>query len=395
MGRWALVGSPVEHSVALHFLEQTAGGNAKARQRAASLLCGLAYPPIVPLLAGRIASGEIEPAFAANILGEIGGSQAVGILLDLLRSGPTWPQALTALGQIGDPGSAPAILAIQEQQTRAGALRRFGPQPGSFEQTLACLGDGVSSYLGKELRARQGSPMGDSIQRTLLQIKGPRAKKALEGVDTESMDALVSRLGHPNISQNAVKALMRKRDEAVEPMIAVLQTNNLSACKDALAVLDGIGTQVAMRAVYEIVERQLSGLGNAQITDDRVCAQGIEILAKRKKIDALALFAKALVSRSYRVAGVAAEAMIKAGEAAVPHPMPLLDSPNAVARTQALNIAAKFRVAAGRGESHRSAGRHRPLGPDRCLLPAWRVGGRGQPAGRSSPWRGAGQRGHG
>ncbi len=141
VAQWMGCGSSIELSLAEHYLAQLASGSrAKDRDRAASVLRGLAYPAVVPYLAGMVKSSETDLSAVAGILGETGGSSAIGLLLDMLRQNCAAGGALVALEELGDPGTAPALVEILAGGLASGAETQSGQRMAGIEHALASLG---------------------------------------------------------------------------------------------------------------------------------------------------------------------------------------------------------------------------------------------------------------
>ncbi len=333
LARWALCGSPIEPSLAQHCLARLSGAAAKDRQRAASVLRGLANPALVPSLAGMIRAGEVDLGSAAQILGDTGGSYAVGVLLDLARAWKAPTETLKALHQVGDPGTALVLLEMLTTHSH----------PEQFEPLLVSLGDGAVDPLAREMHARAGTPQAGRIQQILLQMKSPRARAALQGTEPDSVEALLSRLGHAKLGQEAARELARRGEAALEGLAKVLQSRDLTARLNALNAVASIKGSRASEILLETLEQSLRNAGNN--AESMVSTRALELLARRRVEGAAPLLVKGLASGAYNVEEAAVHAVVKSGPGAIPLAMPLLESSNPSARARAMEALGKLEAA--------------------------------------------------
>ncbi len=334
VARWAACGGPMEGPLAEHFLGQLTADRSKDRDRAASALRGLAHPDIVPSLVSLVEAREVAVGTAAEILAEIGGSHAVGALLDLAREDRSIAEeAIRGLKQLGDPSAAPALLKLLATR----------PDLTSVEAALIALEDGAVDLLAREMRAREGTPLAGRIQQILLQMKSRRAKKALQGTEPDSVEALLSRLGHPKLGAGAAKELAGRGEAMLDTLERVLADNNLRARLNALSAVGSIKGTRAREIVYQVVEQSLH---NASVTAEAmVCARAMEQLAGPAEPRATSLLTKGLASGVYNVQETAARILAKAGPEAVPLVMPLLGASDPSIRARAIEVLGKLQAA--------------------------------------------------
>lgn len=330
--RWAGCATRVEDPLAAHYLAQLTAGRAKDRDRAASVLRGLAAPGFLPRLATLVGIEAGVASEVAEIAAETGGSQATGLLLDLVEERTGSASAFRALTHLGDPATAPALL----------NMLWTSPDAEAAEQALIALGDSAVGFLAREMHAREGTPAARRIQQILLQMKGARARKALQGTDPDSVESLLGRLGHSRLGEQAAKGLSRHGTKVLDRLQQVLEKGSLTARLNALGAIAAIKNERSEEIIRVTVDRSLRNSGNN--TESLVCVRGLEILARRDPAGAAPLLVRGLASGAYQVQQVSARALLKIGSKAVPLLMPLLDSSNPSVRAVAVETIGKLQA---------------------------------------------------
>ena len=145
----------------------------EVRLFAAVMLGTLREPSAVSALVAALSDADVNVRHAAaTSLGQIGSKDAVPRLVEALREEP-WLQypALHALGEIGDPRAAPALVPLLEQELlRAPALEALGRVGGRdcLAAIAPCLLDPDPELRNRAIRAvveieQRATSSGDSL----------------------------------------------------------------------------------------------------------------------------------------------------------------------------------------------------------------------------------------
>ena len=362
LGRW-LVGSPLEMDIAEYYLSQLAAAKAKDRERAGAVLKGLADPRTVIPVAAAAESGTFDAGSAAEVLGAIGGSQAVGILQAMIQRFPSQvaAKAVGALGEIGDPGAAAPLLTLlaatldEGQEQRAG----FSSLRPSIESALIALGDGAVDYLADEMRASAGTPLADAIQQLLLQVKTRRAKEALKGTQADSPDALLARLGHPKLGAEAAKLLAKQGEAVLDRLADVVEGTDHAAQRNALSALRTIGGPRVYEIVHASVKRALSR-PSPDWREADICTIGFQMLLEYADRQDLQLYLRGLASVYPTIQREASNAVVKCGPTIAPLVLPLLDTAKPTARAQAVRVLGRLGIVAAEAKGLEMLGDKQP-----------------------------------
>ncbi len=337
---WIGPGSPVSERIAAHYLEQLARGAARERQVAAAVLRGLALPEAVPSLTRMVEAGEVDLSAAAEILGETGGGQAAGVLLDLAHRPDFAAPALKALKQMGEPGTAPALVELLDGQHAAPA-----------EAALIALGDAAVDFLGRELRAREGTPMAGRIEQILMQIGTRRAKETLKGRDLGGVQALVTRLGHPKLGPEAAKALARHGEAVLDLLENVLATGTPEARADAVEAVGAIKGERAYEIIYRVAEAIVANAGTGTAWNRPALVRAIALLPRPGDERSIPVLVQGLASANYYVREEASRALVKAGPSAGIRVVPLLEDHRPDIRAIALQVVGHLATVEAEGKA--------------------------------------------
>jgi HEAT repeat protein len=172
--------------------------------------------------------------------------------------------AAEALGKIGnEEGVAPLIAALRDEekvrQAAAEALEKIGaPAVGPL---VAALKDTKVSQLAAEALEKIGAPAVGPLVAALKDLKVRQlAAEALEKIGAPAVGPLVAALKDTKVSQIAIRILGQVGDNrAVEPLIAVLEDDQVHMRNAATEALDKIGWQPDQSeagAVYWIAKGQ-------------------------------------------------------------------------------------------------------------------------------------------
>lgn len=355
-GRW-LCGGPLAPAMADHYVECLTGGTAKDRQRAARVLRGLADPAIVPRLASALRAGETYPAddLIATV-GHIGGSQAVGVLVGLVADGSAvgedWRStnaAFTALGHLGDPGIVPILLDLLggEGPSQTGTIDQA--RKAGAEAALVALGDSAVDALAREMQAGRDSRLAMAVQIVLKQVNTVKARKVLETVGVDSVDVLISQLGHPKLGSGAVKALAKQGESVLDRLEAVLTAGPPRGRLDALGAVGLIGGPRGQ----EIVERAIRATMHVRNygVEAQLCSYGVELLSKHQDPRTLSLLVQLLTGAPPQARERSVAALVKLGEEVIPSVAPLLDHADATTRSLAIKVLGQLQAAQYEGRA--------------------------------------------
>lgn len=340
----SFVGGPLEPALIDHYLSCLRGGNAKTRERAARVLRWLADPAAVPKLVSLLKSGDVSSVSEViDVLGHIGGDQAVGVLLDLSVNdhflGSPWQlanSALAALAHLGDPGTAPRLtrLLLTSDVSTGDNLEQV--RAVGAEVALAAMGDSVVDLLAREMAAGDDPKRQFAIQHVLKQMNTARARQALEAVGIDSVEALIAQLNHSKLGPGAVKALAKRGESVLERLEPVVMAGPPLARRNALEAISKIHCRRADQMIENVVKACINVTPYGH--EAHLCAYAVEMLSSRQDPSLIPLFVQVASFGPQQARTASIGALVKAGNDAIPLVAPLLDHPDAAARSAAANV---------------------------------------------------------
>jgi HEAT repeat protein len=215
------------------------------RKNATESLVEIGAPAVEPLIAAL--KNDNVSLVAAEVLGEIGDTQAVEPLIAALKDDKVSHVAAQALGKIGDVGAVePLITALKE----GGFKRLF------YAQALGEIGDARAvEPLIATLKDIDDTMIGQMVIMALGEIGDARA--------VEPLIATLKDIDNPLIGSAVITALGEIGDaRAVEPLVAALATlkeYNFFIVSSAGKALDRLGWQPdksRVGALYWIAKKQ-------------------------------------------------------------------------------------------------------------------------------------------
>ncbi len=287
---------------------------------------------------------------AAIALGKIGDVLAVEPLCAALKNVDSWviqQSVAIALGKIGDSRAVEPLVSVLQDEAltilvRTKAVEALGKigDAGAVEPLIIALKDKDSSIrnlaaiaLGEIGDSRAVEPLGSALKDSHPNVQW-EAVTALVKIDSDrAVEILITalRIGGSRIRNRAVEELVEIGDPAVEPLIAVLEDEDVSVQKYATDALGRIGdvraveplllaaskagpstlgkTQVALREIGEpAVEPLIAALQDEDSSVRRWAAWALGEIGDARAVEPLIA---ALNDRDFWVRRTTAEALEK------------------------------------------------------------------------------------
>jgi len=155
-----------------------------------------------------------------------------------------------ALGRIGDPAAAPALLSMLNERDALGS--RY-----AIEAALVALGAPAGEAIGEALLATNPAPATAAVlERVLMKIKTPQAQAALAAyrAGTDDLTRLITHLADGQAPESIVKQAADLGAAALEPLLGLLTKGLPEGRLNAIRALTKLAPALAVEPRERVVD---------------------------------------------------------------------------------------------------------------------------------------------